>query len=351
MAHRIAGALSGERHVLACVLILMSINLLAFGTFANGYDVTWTLITMQTCALIWVFGLAMRTSFPDVPGLYVFESVALTTTIGIQAAFATATLAPMGGDYADGALAAADAILVPFVGWPQAVGWLVDHPALFRLCNFVYTSINWQAPLLVLLLALTGDGRTLRVITLAAGLSAIIGLTIFAFMPAQGAYIHHGFQRSDLPDLMVGLPFDFPIVLAALRDGSMDMLSSDSISGLISFPSFHAASAIMLSIAWARFGKSAIPMHVLNAGVALSAIPIGSHYYTDILGGLALGVFSMRMASHVTREPGDDRAAQDRCPARLHVRTIHPGECRPAALRHLHRGHPLQHIIQERSTT
>jgi membrane-associated phospholipid phosphatase len=309
MAHRITSALLGERHALACVLVLMSVNLLAFGIFPNGYDAAWTVITMQTCALIWVFGLAMRTAFPDVRGLYVFESVALTTTVGIQAALATATLAPMGGDYADGMLATADTILVPFVTWPQAVGWLVEHPALFRFSNHVYTSVNWQAPLLIVLLALTGGGRTLRVLTLAAGLSAIIGLAIFALMPAQGAYVHHGFERSDLPDLMVGLPFDYPVVLNALRDGTMDTLSSASVSGLISFPSFHAASAVMLSIAWARFGRIAIPMHVLNAGVALSAIPIGSHYFTDILGGVAVGFFSMKASSRLTREPEPSRAS------------------------------------------
>lgn len=296
MPDRLTRALAGERYMLMCIIILTSINLIAFSSFERGYDARWTVVTMQTCALIWLFGLTMRTTFPDVKGLYIFEAFALTTFAGIQAALATATIAPFGGAYADPVLARMDTILIPFVSWPDAVQWLIDRPQAFRATNHVYTSVNWQAPALFLLLALTGRAEVMRRLTLAGGLSAVAGLLVFALMPARGAYIHHGFTRDDLPDLMVGLPFEFPVVLENLRNGTMDMLSDASISGLISFPSFHASTAVILAMGWSSFGRVAAPMIVLNAGVAVSAIPIGSHYFSDILAGVLLGFLSMKAA-------------------------------------------------------
>ena len=299
MMERISRLLEGERHILACILVLMMTNLMAFVIFERGYDATWTVVTLQTCLMIWVFGLCMRIAFPDVKGLYVFESFALTTTVGIQAALATATLAPMGPHYADETLARLDSLMVPFVSWPDAVGWLVERPDLFRAANYVYTSVNWQGPLLLIILALTGKARLMRVLTLCGGISSLIGLAVFAIMPARGAYIHHGFTREDLPDLMVGLPFEFPIMLEHLRNGTMDMLSDQSISGLISFPSFHAAGATMLALGWVRLPWIGPPMILLNAGVALSAIPIGSHYFSDIAAGILLGLVSFSCADRL----------------------------------------------------
>lgn len=302
MADRIASILSGERYVFVCALILALINLFAFVGFEKGYDTQWTLITMQVCALIWVFGVGMRASFPSMPGLYIFEAVALITFIGIQAALASATIAPYTGAYADDTLARMDSILMPFVTWPQAIDWLITHPRIFRYANYVYTSINWQLPVLLGILVLLGRGQTLRVLALGSGISAIIGIAIFALMPAQGAYLHYGYTPSDLPDLMIGLPFEFPVILESLKNGSMDQLSHESVSGLISFPSFHASSAIVLAMVWREVKWVGVPMMALNAGVALSAMPIGSHYFSDIVAGLITGYVSYSWACKLISE-------------------------------------------------
>lgn len=295
MRERLVALLEGERYVLCCVLILMMVNLTGGLTFSRGYDASITLVTMQTCALMWAFGVGMRLTFPDVAGLYVFEFFALTTFIGIQATLATAAVAPYGGAYADNFLASLDAVILPFVSWPDTINWLIAHPDLFEAANYIYTSVRWQAPFLLLVLAITGRIKLLRALAVSSGVSSVIGLIVFSFVPARGAYLHHGYTQADLPNLKVGLPFEFPVVLERLRNGTVDVLSGDVISGLISFPSFHACGAMILALAWSRIPYFRWPMIALNVGVAIAAVPIGSHYFSDIAAGVALGVFSFRL--------------------------------------------------------
>lgn len=301
MKERIARQLAGEQYVLACLLIFMLVNMSAIWRFPDGYDASYTLATLKILTLLWIFGFGMRMAFPTATFLYMFEAFALSLGIGIQAALATASVAPLAPAYADPLLARIDALLVPWFTWGELIEFLNRHPDVFRSLNYIYVSVNYQGPVLLALLAIMGKAEEVKIMVAAGAISGLFALPIFALFPAQGAYVYYGFTPGDLPSLLLGLPFEYPVVLESLRNGTMRALSADSISGLISFPSFHAAGATMLCFAWRQVPYLRNPMLLLNCGVALSAIPIGSHYFIDVVGGVLLGIVSYTLARHLIR--------------------------------------------------
>jgi membrane-associated phospholipid phosphatase len=88
-------------------------------------------------------------------------------------------------------------------------------------------------------------------------------------------------------------------VFYGLRDGSFRALVAVGSEGIISFPSLHAGLAVILVIAvWPIpiLGWAAL---VLNVAM-LVATPIeGSHYFSDILSGIAVAIFSFAAATWI----------------------------------------------------
>ena len=299
MIDRVGRQIAGERYALACLVILMLVIVGGSWRFPEGYDATYSLVSLKVLAVLWAFGFAMRMAFPSAPFLYLFEATALSSAIGIQAALATASVAPSARPYADPLLAQVDSYLVPWLSWPELIDFLSTWPEFFEALNYIYLSLNYEGPLLLGVLALRGDVDLIKILVAAGGIAALIALPIFAFLPAQGAYVYYGYSPEDVPSLFLRLPFDFPAVLEGLRSGAIRTLSGDAISGLISFPSFHAAGATMLSLGWRKIRYARGPMWALNAGIAFSAIPIGSHYFCDVFAGVLLGVVAYFIAEYL----------------------------------------------------
>jgi hypothetical protein len=79
----------------------------------------------------------------------------------------------------------------------------------------------------------------------------------------------------------------------ALRRGSLTVIDLDAINGIISFPSLHAAVAIIVPFTL-RFNKPLFwAFVVLDAVMLVSAVPSGNHYLADVLGGVAVAVLAI----------------------------------------------------------
>ena len=71
----------------------------------------------------------------------------------------------------------------------------------------------------------------------------------------------------------------------ALRNGEMTRISLTQVNGLITFPSFHAALAIILIYA-SRGVKVLFPAFLVLNLLMLAATPtVGGHYFIDIIAG------------------------------------------------------------------
>jgi hypothetical protein len=208
--------------------------------------------------------------------------------------------------------------------WRGWLNWMNGARAIYAVLHLIYMSLTLQMTTAALGLAFTGRLLQLRIYLLAFILAALITITISAVLPAVGAWPYYGLTAADSPHVMPAVSTSWP-VFYGLRDGSFRMLVATGSEGIISFPSLHAALAVILVIAlWPIpiLGWAAL---VLNAAM-LAATPVdGSHYFCDVLAGIAVAVFSFAAANWIAAWIGR-WAAQPRAAAAPAMRPGFAGE-------------------------
>jgi hypothetical protein len=188
--------------------------------------------------------------------------------------------------------------------WRALLAVMQHWPALHAVMRVIYLSLTLQMTAVVLLLGFTGRLIWLRVYMLAFIFAALITIAISALLPAEGVWLHYGLHSSD-PALVPVSSTSWPVFLG-LRDGTFRQLMAVGAEGIITFPSLHAALAvIMIAAFWpVRVARwIGLSLNVLM----LAATPIdGSHYLVDVLAGVAIAGASLLAARWIaerTRQP------------------------------------------------
>jgi membrane-associated phospholipid phosphatase len=154
--------------------------------------------------------------------------------------------------------------------------------------------------LLAIPIALTLTLRLVRlqVFVFAFSVALIITVVISAFIPAVGTYYGLAIAPSQFQSLDSSLYAAQLRDILALRDGSLRHLELFKLTGIVSFPSFHAASAVLYM--WALwpvrfFGGLAAALNLL---MVASTPVIGAHYMIDVFGGVALAAISIVLGKY-----------------------------------------------------
>ncbi len=316
LALRLDRALAGQGYIFGAIALIMAIRMIAVAISGIGYDRLSLDPLFWNALALWAAGFGLRVWRPDLPIVYMLEGTALMLLAGLQTTIAASAVASLGMPYADPWLAHVDSVIAPWLDWPSMVRALAAHSQLYALLNQAYISAGWQPLLLLFLILIFGKTEQAFTFVTAGALSLVICVGVFAWMPASGAFVHHGISFADVSQIQVSLGFDFLPILEGLRDGSLATISRDNLSGLVSFPSMHAASAAIFALAWARFGKWSIPMVLLNVMMAFSAMPVGNHYFVDIVAGGLLGVASFWLAHRLITASLARQGEGDISPAR-----------------------------------
>jgi len=185
--------------------------------------------------------------------------------------------------------------------WQAYVAFVHGYPVLATWVDFGYTMIKW--PLFIIPVALAAGHRYLRLqqYTLAFLLALIVAAAVSAFVPALGTYHEFGLSIRDFPLFRPGAYeshlVDFPLI----RDGSMRALDLGAMTGIVTFPSFHAASAAIYL--WALWPVKLLrPVAILANVAMIAATPaVGGHYFVDVVAGLALAAASIAVAVRICR--------------------------------------------------
>lgn len=304
---RVNCALSGQGYAFGAIAIIVAIRMFAVEKGNLEYDRESLDPLFWYAIALWLTGFCLRIWKPHLAILYMLEGTALMLLAGGQTTIATSAVASMGAHYADTWLVTMDSMIAPWFDWPAMVRTVAANSELYAILNFAYISAGWQ-PLLLMFIVLM-CGRTAQMLTFvtAGALSLAVCLAVFAWMPAQGAFAQYGITFSDVSEIQVSLGFDFLPILEGLRNGEINRITKDNLSGLVSFPSMHASVAATLALAWARLGRWSAPMVALNALMAFSAMPVGNHYLVDIIAGVVLGAASFWMAGRLVEHSRDDR--------------------------------------------
>jgi membrane-associated phospholipid phosphatase len=178
--------------------------------------------------------------------------------------------------------------------WNEVLAFMNRWPGFFLFMRAMYLSLTLQMTAVVLLLAFTGRLAWLRVYMLAFIFAALLTIALSAILPAEGAWLHYGLKadQSVMPSSYTSWP-----VFLGLRDGSYRLVMAVGSEGIITFPSLHAALAVILMAAFWPVPIARWVSAVVNS-LMLAATPIdGSHYLVDVLAGAAIAIVCL-LAAH-----------------------------------------------------
>jgi PAP2 superfamily len=199
----------------------------------------------------------------------------------------------------DAALDAADRALG--LDWRSAVAFVNAHPLLGTFLSIGYAMIRWPIFIIPVALAAAGAYRRLQEFTLAFGLALAVTTFFSALVPAYGFYHLLGPALADYPNINPVAYFLSSHELPQVRDGTLRTLDLINLSGLVTFPSFHAASAVLYAwalwpVRWMRW------VGLVSNGAMLAATPVdGGHYFIDVMAGVAVALAAIRLARYVSR--------------------------------------------------
>jgi membrane-associated phospholipid phosphatase len=89
--------------------------------------------------------------------------------------------------------------------------------------------------------------------------------------------------------------------LEALRAGTLHSIKLDNLEGLVTFPSFHTAGALMFIWALRTVPFVRWPAIALNIAL-IAATPIdGAHYFVDLVGGAAVAIATIAVSDWLCR--------------------------------------------------
>jgi hypothetical protein len=128
--------------------------------------------------------------------------------------------------------------------WKGLLAWMNASPAIYALLRPIYLSLTLQMTAVVLCLAFSSRFLRLRVYTLAFIIAVLISIAVSAVLPAAGAWPYYGLAGADLHIVPAVSP-SWP-VFYGLRDGTFRLLVAVGSEGIITFPSVHAALAVIV---------------------------------------------------------------------------------------------------------
>lgn len=174
--------------------------------------------------------------------------------------------------------------------WAGAYWLVARQPNLASVLALGYLSIFFTPALVIAGLAILGKGGAARAFLFAFGVALAIKLLVYRFFPARAALAHY--VGTDVPFMPVN-GIAHIAAIDQLRSGALTTIQVNQIVGMITFPSFHAVSAVLFI--WAGWGVPGlrVPITALNI-IMLVATPVqGTHYLVDVIAGVAIALFSI----------------------------------------------------------
>jgi membrane-associated phospholipid phosphatase len=192
--------------------------------------------------------------------------------------------------------------------WKGLLAWMNASPAIYGVLRPIYLSLTLQMTTVVLCLAFSGRLIWLRVYTLAFFLAALASIAISAVLPAAGVWLYYALTAADSPHVLPAVSTSWP-VFDGLRDGTFRSLVAVGSEGIITFPSLHAALAVIVIAALWPVRILRWLALALNAAM-LVATPIdGSHYFIDVIAGAVLAALCLVAASRIAQAVQRDAPA------------------------------------------
>ena len=185
-----------------------------------------------------------------------------------------------------------------FVGpdWNALLHWTQAHAGLHPLFSLLYLSLLPQTVGVVLILAVAQRFGQMRVFILATIFATLIAIALATAVPAAGVWGYYHLRASEFSAMVPAVHGQYLPVFRGLRDGALRGLVGLGAQGIMTFPSLHAALALILIDAFGQLPVLRWVALVAN-GVMVLVVPIeGGHYFIDVLAGLVIAAVCLAAA-------------------------------------------------------
>jgi hypothetical protein len=207
-----------------------------------------------------------------------------------------------GGPRIDDQLAAADRALG--ISWPAIMAWCANHPFANSVLWWAYWISIWQVTAVVALLALRHAPEKIELLCLTLAICGLLTVGIWTMAPSFGAITVYFLPESVARRLPIVLDLNYAHRMLDLYKhgpGRIDFLTT---RGLVAFPSFHAAEAV-IAIWFSRQWRPALAIMIPFNAVVLASTPVqGGHHVVDLFGGIAVAFFAIFAAQRVGQWAG-----------------------------------------------
>lgn len=164
------------------------------------------------------------------------------------------------------------------------VYWFHNHQGLNVLFLYIYCSLFYQNLFTLLYLAARGKIDTQQSFIMQYMIAGFLAIFIGAALPAVGTYEWYHFtpRTSQIGDVQR---------LYELRQHIVDLTNWN---GIVEFPSFHTAAAVLIAYAFRNESKFVfIPILILNILMIFSCLSHGGHFLICIIGGVGVAAVAI----------------------------------------------------------
>ncbi len=176
-------------------------------------------------------------------------------------------------------------------------------PALSSILMYAYSSFSVQLLVLPILLVMSGVPSSAYLLVLCYGFVGLSACCISVWFPAVGAHVTYDLASQHLPSVNLHYGYAFLEEFYAVRTQTEFALSLARVQGILTFPSVHAAVAVLCAVAAFRQRLLRYPVLILNFLMLASTVTHGGHYVVDVVAGVALAAFALFLASKIARAP------------------------------------------------
>lgn len=223
------------------------------------------------------------------------EGVVLSITMTLPILVLSYAAMRLGAPLADPQLARWDAAIGLDAG--AIVTATGRSPLVSAMLGMAYASFSLQIVALPAVLALAGQRDRAYWFITCFVLICATAIIIAAAFPALGSFVHFDLAESGLGAVNPFFGYHFLDSFQAVRNDPHFVLSTNVVSGIVTFPSIHAAVAVLCAAAAWRLRLARVPMLALNAAMFVAAVTHGAHYVVDILAGGLLAAVIIRLCS------------------------------------------------------
>lgn len=183
---------------------------------------------------------------------------------------------------------------------PTVIASLIEVSMAPRVLGIAYLS---SFPLLfasTISLALIGKEEEAWELTFLFASAIVLSASCATLFPAEGAFRYLNISSALTDRLPIGSGTYHLAALDHFRNTDSITLDLLALQGVVTFPSFHTALALMTAFAWRGLRWVFYPMVGWSALVIVSTIPIGGHYGVDVISGALMWAALVWSSRHLS---------------------------------------------------